>query len=212
MLTTAVRRWRWGRRRITAGSRALFTRLLWRRLTRRAVVPALAEPVSRVIFVCHGNIMRSAFAQAYWQQRIHAPATRPLAVASAGSSARAGRAAHADAIAAADSLGLSLAAHSATPLAQLVPQSGDLFVAFDCENEADLLRATATVPGAHVLLLGDLEFPGTLHAEITDPWGKGPDTTRRTFERIVRLLQQLAARIGATTAATSSPSAGPEAP
>lgn len=173
----------------------------WIPLAREIVRRAAAAPqeshidaaqVRRVIFVCHGNIMRSAFAAAYWEQRIDSGISSRLPACSAGTDARQGRAAHDRAVEGANSLGVDLGRHQATPLASMTLAAGDLLVGFDCENVVLLKTRAAQTTNVQVLLLGDLdELGGTLDAEVRDPWGTSAEATQGTFQRITRLIDRL---------------------
>lgn len=193
-----ARRLRWAARRVPRE----FWVPLARALKRRASNPPTPLRLSairpgRVIFVCHGNIMRSAFARAYWDHlltREYAPEA-PRAI-SAGTDARDGRSAHPLAIAAAERLGVDLSAHRAKHLATVVLREGDILVGFDCENEVQLQKFARTTRHTQVLLLGDLAAcGGTLDAEIGDPWGTGEEKTIMTFHRICGLLESLYRRL-----------------
>lgn len=146
----------------------------------------------RVVFVCHGNIMRSAFAAAYWEQRVVSGISTRIPVCSAGTDARSGRAAHELAVAGANALEVDLSRHQATPLASMSLAAGDLLVGFDCENVVLLKARAGQATNVQVLLLGDLdESGGTLEAEVRDPWGTTTEATRDTFQRITRLIDRL---------------------
>lgn len=164
--------------------------------------PLLPSPgsIRRVVFVCHGNIMRSAFAHAVWQALNDEATTTEsaLPVFSAGTDARFGNGAHPLASASALQLRISLAEHSATPLKDVELLVGDLLVGFDLENQVQLEVAASEVSGVQVLLLGDLECPGTLDAEIRDPWGSSETNTVATFARIESLIRILRSQLSST--------------
>jgi protein-tyrosine-phosphatase len=191
-----------------ATSRLLRLRRLlgrWRRLLQalsvaelREVARVIREPAARrrarlerltlggdgrLIFVCHGNIMRSAFATAVVRAAGGALAGRTLG---AGTHARAGRAAQDDALAAAPAFGVSLADHQATPIADLALREEDVLVGMDLAN-VGRLRTLPGVDPARVFLIGDaLEPAPTSLAErvVEDPYGHGPTVTHRAFARV----------------------------
>jgi protein-tyrosine-phosphatase len=153
---------------------------------------ALAHPVHRVIFVCHGNIMRSAFAVAWARRQFPALAER---VAGAGTHAVAGRAAQAEAIVVARQFGAPLDGHGAQPLALVGVGERDLVVCMDRANEAN----AAVLAGAHawrVFLVGDIAAgtSGDSH-EVRDPYGRGEDATRAAFAEVRSLVDRWMERV-----------------
>src|SRR5689334_60368 len=106
-------------------------------------IPA-AGPGARVLFVCHGNIIRSAIAEALLRQHL-ARAGATAVVRSAGLSATLDRPADPRAVDAARSLGVDLSGHRATPLNASLVDEADLIFIMDRLNEAEVL---ARFPGA----------------------------------------------------------------
>src|SRR5665213_2641770 len=103
-------------RNLPADRRAAYVK---RRLARtvgatRAV--SLPSPAASVIFVCHGNIMRSAAAAGFLRDELRAAGISNVKIGSAGTNAHDGRPADARAQDAARQLGLSLREHTATRL------------------------------------------------------------------------------------------------
>jgi protein-tyrosine-phosphatase len=137
-----------GRARWILLRRALETRSA----RRRRLDAALAAGVDRLVFVRHGNIMRSDFAVAYARQL--APKWSD-SVVGAGTHATAGRPAHDDAVAAAALLGVSLEGHRAQPLAALALGERDLVVCMDRVNDAHTVERRHAA-GHRVFLVGDV--------------------------------------------------------
>ncbi len=138
-----------------------------------------ATATGRLVFVCYGNIMRSAFAAAYVQQSSPtlAPHTR-----GAGTHARPGKPAQDDAQRVAAAQGVDLTTHGATRLDQLPPAPGDVIVCMDLANAARARRAPGVDP-RRVFLVGDaLEDGG--ERIVDDPYGHGEQATRAAFARI----------------------------
>ena len=123
----------------------------------RAADPA---QVRRLVFVCQGNICRSAFADVVARRA-------GLNTASFGLSTTTGRAAHDPAIAAAHALGHDLSQHRAIDMADYVPQEGDLLLAMEVRQ---LHRLAADPRLSHVprLLLGRWTQPMLPH--LHDPY------------------------------------------
>jgi protein-tyrosine phosphatase len=112
----------------------------------------------RLVFVCHGNINRSAFAHAV-------AATAQVRVASVGFSTSTGAAAPDRTVVAARRLGIDLSRHQATAFDDFQRVDGDLFIAVELRH-ARRLQALG-IPPSQVLLLGALSSPRRLH--LHDP-------------------------------------------
>ena len=162
------------------------------RRTRRAQRLAAARPGAhgRVVFVCHGNIMRSAFATQVARARAPQVAHR---VMGAGTHAVAGRAAQDAALAVSRQLGLPLDTHAATPLHALQLTGDDVIVCMDAMNEAHVAAAYPAL-AARVFRVGDIVGAGATTAmpshadrEIRDPYGQGHAATREAFGRVAHL-------------------------
>ena len=142
---------------------------------------ALAAPSARLVIVCHGNIMRSAFAVAYLRQQAPALADR---IVGAGTHAKSGRAAQDSALRVAPEFGVSLADHGAQPLEAVGLTAQDVVVCMDRANEANVVaRWGALAP--RVFLIGDLGavLPGA-GRDVADPYARGDAATRVAFGRI----------------------------
>jgi protein-tyrosine-phosphatase len=147
------------------------------RATRLEAVRGAAS--GRLVFVCYGNIMRSAFAAAYVQQLSPALATRTRG---AGTHARPGKPAQDDAQRVAAEHGVDLSAHGATRLDQLPPAAADVIVCMDLANAARARRMQGVDP-ARVFLVGDALEDGDGRI-VDDPYGQGEEATRAAFVRI----------------------------
>jgi protein-tyrosine phosphatase len=117
--------------------------------------------VHRLVFLCHGNICRSAFAEV-------AGRSAGLSVASFGFSTDAGKPAHGRAIIAAAHLGHDLGDHRATRMQDFTPRSGDLFLAMET-RQLRRLAADARLSAVPRTLLGLYTRPRLPH--LHDPYG-----------------------------------------
>lgn len=144
----------------------------------RAADPA---QVRRLVFVCQGNICRSAFADVVARRA-------GLNTASFGLSTTTGRAAHDPAIAAAHALGHDLSQHRAIDMADYVPQEGDLLLAMEVRQ---LHRLAADPRLSHVprLLLGRWTRPMLPH--LHDPYGLDDRYMATCLARIERAVERL---------------------
>jgi protein-tyrosine phosphatase len=121
----------------------------------------------RVLFVCTGNTCRSPFAAAVARRE-------GLDASSAGLEVLQLRASD-DAVAVAREFGIDLGAHTTRRLTDDVLAGADVVVAMSERH------ATAIGPGARVLGGG-----------VEDPFGRGLDAYRHTYEQIERAVRSLA--------------------
>jgi len=185
-----------GVRHLGPGSRMVYARAWFRRLFLRPKVLPVDLPANpRLLFVCHGNILRSAVAAAIYTDRVargRAPAGSEAR--SAGTSALTDRPADPRGIAAARELGLDLHSHRAQRLDQAMVDRADLVLVMDFMNEAEVLaRFPAGAPRVRLLatFLGDGHRP----YEIRDPYNGTPDEVRASFVRIEQAVDGLAASL-----------------
>lgn len=116
------------------------------------------EKVGRLVFVCLGNINRSAFA--------HAVAARePVECVSLGLSTTTGAPATQMAQETALELGISLAQHTATDISQYAPRDDDLLLVMELRHAHRLVARG--IPAARIALLGHWARPIRYH--IHDP-------------------------------------------
>lgn len=137
--------------------------------------------IRRLVFVCQGNICRSAFAEAVARRA-------GLRAASVGLSTTPGRPAHPPAITAAQSLGHDLQAHRATDLADYHPEPGDLLLVMEVRQLARLSAAPrlCDVPRT---LLGRWTRPMMPH--LHDPYGLDDSYMMQCLTRIERAVTGL---------------------
>lgn len=130
------------------------------RIGRSGVRVEAPEQVRRLVFICHGNICRSAFADV-------AARRAGLAVTSFGLSTDSGKPAHGAAIDAAMLLGHDMSGHRATMMSDYQPLEGDLLLAMETRQ----LRRLAANPRLRHLprsLLGLYTRPRVPH--LHDPY------------------------------------------
>ncbi len=128
--------------------------------------------VRRLIYICHGNICRSAYADAL--TRIKYPN-----VTSYGLAATRGNVANAAAIKTAEKLGVDLKAHRAQPFSDYCVQSGDLLIAMEPGQARNVRKTVQNIP---VTLLGLWAAPGTPY--LHDPYGLSTEYFSHCFQRI----------------------------
>ena len=160
---------------------------------------SLPDPtaIRRLVFVCHGNICRSAFADVL--ARKHG-----LNTASFGLSTANDKPAHPPVTAAAAAMGHDLGAHRSLRVQDYTPAEGDLLLAMETRHLRKLAGdpALAAIPRT---LLGLYTRPATPH--LHDPYELSDAYTRACLKRIATAIPVLAAAFpGAVSAAFSPPS------
>ena len=154
---------------------------------------SLPRSVSSVLFVCHGNIMRSAAAAGFLRDELRAAGIAQLRVGSAGTNAHAGRQADTRAQEAARQLGLSLSDHRAARLTAEMIEGYDVIFAMDDLNYVNIL---ASFPSSRrkLLLFGGMSSTGSYRThEIADPYMTSAEeigATIATIKGYVALLAQ----------------------
>jgi protein-tyrosine phosphatase len=140
------------------------------------------ERVRRVVFICLGNICRSAFAHMV-AQRLGMP------VASAGLSTCTGAASPASALQAARRGGCDMTAHRATDLRDFEVRSGDLFLVMEVRQAHELRRRLGERDDVEVVLLGLWCEPPMPH--LHDPFTLGDAYFDQCFARISQAVHGL---------------------
>jgi len=145
----------------------------------------LRDPASvrRVVFVCHGNICRSAYA--------HMVANRlGMNVASLGLSTKTGNASPAPALGAAQRLGIDMTAHRAVALDDFEVEPGDLFLVMEVRQAHKLRRILGSRRDVHVSLLGLWGQPPMPH--LHDPYTLSDAYFETCFRRVELAVERLA--------------------
>lgn len=147
------------------------------------IVKPRPEEVRRLVFVCHGNICRSAFADELARQA-------GMNSASFGLSTSSGKPAYPATRRTAAEMGYALDAHHTTKVEEYTPVEGDLLLAMETRH----LRKLAADPRLNALprmLLGNFGSPPTPH--LHDPYGLSDAYMRTCLERIERAIPPLKA-------------------
>lgn len=150
-------------------------------------------PPYRILFVCHGNIFRSAFAH-HRLLALLADRSHLVSVRSAGTKARPGEPAPAVVLEGARAYGLDLSGHTSTPLAKdLLDWATHIYVMQD--DMLDAVRGLSPDAAGRAKLLGALA-PDAEDTQIPDVGGDGSTeaSVARRFARIDGLLKALIAR------------------
>jgi protein-tyrosine phosphatase len=150
-------------------------------LGRSASVAPDPVQVRRLVFVCQGNICRSAFADV-------AARRAGMNTASFGLSTTTGRDAHGPAIVAAQALGYDLSDHRAIDLEDYQPQAGDLLLAMEV-RQLHRLAADPRVSRLPRVLLGRWTRPMLPH--LHDPYKLDDSYMMTCLRRIDRAVTGL---------------------
>lgn len=154
-----------------------YPQLLW--LPRGPAIDVAA--VRRLVFVCQGNICRSAYADQVAQGL-------GLESASFGLSAASGGPAHPPAVAAAALAGIDLAGHRTTRAEDYQPRPGDLLLAMEVRQLGRLAR-DPRLAGMPRTLLGLWAAPPRPH--LHDPYQLDPAYMQTCLRVIHRAVERL---------------------
>ncbi len=149
------------------------------------VVPC---PVTSVLFVCHGNICRSPFAESYFRSVIEKTGM-PLRIMSAGLDTTPGKPAHANTRTLGRERRLSLDQHTTTQLQSELVGQFDLIVVMEIAQKQRIQSLYPASKGK-VVLLGYFDPKGPL--EIADPYGKPIEQFQACFAQVARCCDNLA--------------------
>jgi protein-tyrosine-phosphatase/predicted ATP-grasp superfamily ATP-dependent carboligase len=149
-------------------------------LARRRQRPrALPARVRSILFLCHGNIIRSALAEALVRREL---AALNLRIASAGVGARTGREPDERACEVARELGVSLEGHRARPVTDALLAAADVVFVMDELNEG-LLLSLHPHARRKLRFLGEWD-PAAASRVIHDPYCGSLEDVRRCGRRI----------------------------
>jgi protein-tyrosine phosphatase len=170
--------------------RSTYLRLQAARLLglRQDRLPSLPDSNPLVVFVCHGNIIRSPMAAALFATSAAARRSPPVRVVSAGLFAVPGRPADPRALRAAVEAGSPLESHRAQLLTRPLVDSATVLFVMDRLNEAELVCRFPDAAGRTLLLGAFARDPGsgagTRDAAIDDPVEGTLDDVRACCRRI----------------------------
>lgn len=169
-------------------------RYLWLAINPTISLRDMPRPLRSVVFVCHGNIIRSPMAEALFRHELGRLGLEgEIKVCSAGMQSTPGRPADPRAIMAAESFGIDLSKHRAQPFTQELANA-DLLVVMDHLN---YVRLTSRFPEVRrkVLLLGAVGPRPRAGVEIADPYMGGLHEVSACFNVITQQVSELAALV-----------------
>lgn len=175
-----------------------------REMNQRFVPPSTRS----FVFVCFGNIMRSAMAEFLMRKTLRdaAPdAIEGIHIVSAGLHARPGSETHPWAQEAAGELGVSMVTHRSKLLTRKMVDEADAILAMDFQNKAELLTSYPDA-AEKIYMLSAYAEGAWKNREIPDPYLGNPDATRYCARQIETCVGNLLASTifaGREPAATS---------
>lgn len=178
---------------------------LWRYFQRRRLRANLKRK-PEMLFVCFGNICRSAFAEAYASRQFEKHGLDVVKVGSAGTYGRSNRKSPETARAVCREFDISLEKHRSRSLDESLIQSAGAIVCMDLRNYGDVLRK---FPGARskTFMLGALS-QDKHQIEIPDPWSMPSAHFRKCFGRISEAIDSLVRTLSYTLLAPAERSSG----
>ena len=171
-----------------ARAAASLGRLIW---THRRTMRRLSRKqgaISRLLFVCYGNICRSPFAEIMARKVLAG-----FEVASAGFYHEDRRTTPVHVQLTAEEIGIEMATHRSQRLDDRMVAWADVIIVMDRDN-FDRLRSEFPQAREKVIALGLIADPAT--TEIPDPYSMDIDQTRVVLEKIRKGLEGLAALTG----------------
>ncbi len=153
---------------------------------------ALPERIRRVVFVCMGNICRSAFAEALLKA---SPAASCLMVDSCGLIVPGPCPSPPEAQRGAEAFGVDLQRHVSKPWDRCALNTADLIIAMEYWQYRQLIERMPDKQSSIKLLREFAPFPENLLCNIDDPFGQDPDTVARCFGQIKRAVDALASHV-----------------
>ena len=145
----------------------------------------------KVIFLCHGNIIRSPMAEALFKQNAATMGLKNFHVSSAGISAKPCAGADPRSLVVAKELGINLGKHRARPVTEEIVENTDAIFVMDSINEARLLEKYPKV-WRKLYPLSSFCKPGQIkNGEISDPYRGDIEDVRRCYHILQACVQRL---------------------
>jgi protein-tyrosine phosphatase len=144
------------------------------------------RPPRSVVFICHGNIYRSPYAEHLFRKLLPEGIAERLRISSAGFVGP-GRGTPEAAMVLAGSRGVDLGQHRSSRITHDRIDDETLVVVMESGQERAIRMVTMR---GQVLVLGDLDpEPGA--RTIQDPWSESEEVLRRSYDRVERCIRVL---------------------
>ncbi len=174
--------------------------LVWAVKGRGLRNPPLPRRPGNVMFVCFGNICRSAFAEYLANDKLARLGVRDVVCRSSGIRARDGKPSPEQAVLSAKKWGVDLGPHGARPIDREMMDASDVVLVMEAwqlkaleEEYPDLRERLYLLP----LLESELTGRGSGYGRynLADPYGKAPAVFEACFTRLDRFLDLLFDRL-----------------
>lgn len=181
------------------GSRVgdLLRQRLWKQRERiglrLGIIPRRIARARKILFLCYGNINRSALAHAYLSRRLQTGGL-PVQLVSAGLHPVDGRPADPNMVEVCRELGVDLGSWHSSTVTEEMLRDVDLVLAMEFSQLSRLKSVHPTPPNARLHLLGTLLDDG--RPEIADPYGKASEDYRRCADRVIAACDRLIVSLG----------------
>ncbi len=146
----------------------------------------------RIVFVCHGNIIRSPMAEALLRRELKSR-DYPASVVSAGTDANPGREADRRALTVAPEFGVSLLDHRAQRFSDDLASADALIVVMDYMNAAKIAHHFPSVRSRLMLLPRASGEVGP--EEVTDPYTGTVEDVRASYQILEKRIRYLAEQL-----------------
>jgi Protein-tyrosine-phosphatase len=147
-----------------------------------------------VVFICHGNICRSPFAEGIFRKRLGSVGIFLIRAIRSAGFVGPDRSSPPAALESAMKFGVDMTAHRSALINNELAREANLLVTMSAEQARDL-RKRFPSSNALILVLGDLDpFPIETRT-IRDPWRCPPEVFDASYARIDRCVQELVAAI-----------------
>jgi protein-tyrosine phosphatase len=149
-----------------------------------------AGAINHIVFVCKGNICRSAFAELYLKTLIQGGGYK---IESCGLDVDQGTFSPPEAVRVGREFGLALNLHRSRSMAACDLKAADLIVPMEYQQYRRLIELLPGQRGKIKLLRDFAPFPKRFLSNIYDPFGQGEREFRRCFRRLREALEGLRA-------------------
>lgn len=174
-----------------------YLRLAWRRRWARERTPVIpAAATATLVTICHGNILRSPYAEALLKRPAVATRLAGLRVSSAGLHALPGKSADPRGVTVARESGVDLSTHRATQLSDEIAAAADLILVMDHLNAAEVASRHPRA-AEKVVLLGSFDPASGEDPVIPDPYTGDLDAVRTSYRRVGAAVDGLVTALSA---------------
>jgi protein-tyrosine-phosphatase len=164
----------------------------FRRNAAQAAADKIGLPPS-ALFVCHGNIYRSPYAE-YRFLTLLPNALRSRMEVSSGGFVGPGRGSPPNAITIAAGRGIDLVPHQSSLLTQERIDKSALIVVMEARQKTKIMQEYGA-PAERIFVLGDLDPEAIERRTIRDPWKKPDSLLADSYARIDRCIAELVRRL-----------------